>query len=84
LPEAGITTTTTLPPQPPDDAPLEVREKFEEAVDLYSGDYDDYVPIGSTVTVAERRVIIAVTSAVVIATPAVPSGSGRGRSKATR
>jgi len=61
-----------------------VREKFEEAVDLYSGDYDDYVPIGSTVTVAERRVIIAVTSAVVIATPAVPSGSGRGRNKATR
>jgi len=61
-----------------------VREEFEEAVDIYSGDYDDYTPIGSTVTVAERRVIIATTSVVIIAAPSVPSVSGRGRSKAAK
>ena len=75
----GATTTTTLPPPPPEDAPVEVREAFEAEVDIYSGDYDEYVPIGSTVTVAERRVIIAATSVVVIAP--VPTASGRGRAK---
>jgi len=54
-----------------------VREEFEQTVDIYSGDYDEYVPIGSTITVAERRVIIAITSVVVI----VPSPSGRTRSR---
>jgi hypothetical protein len=42
------------------DAPTEVREAFEEEIDIFSGATDTYVPIGSTVPVKTRRALIAI------------------------
>lgn len=43
------------------DAPTEVRESFEEEIDIFgSGAVDTYVPIGSTVPVKTRRALIAI------------------------
>jgi hypothetical protein len=41
------------------DAPTEVREAFEEAVNVFDGAVDSYVPIGSTVPISTRRLVIA-------------------------
>jgi len=49
------------------DAPQEVREAFEEAIDIFAGATDTYVPVGSTVPVATRRAIIAVAGVITIA-----------------
>ncbi len=46
----------------------EVRAAFEESVDVFGGQVDTYVPIGSSVPVKTRRVLIA---AAVAAAPAV-------------
>jgi len=42
-------------------APEEVREAFEEEVDVFGSGFDDYVPLGSEVPVSTRRTLIAVT-----------------------
>lgn len=44
------------------DAPTEVREAFEENVDVFGAGFDDYVPLGSTVPVETRRTLIAVAA----------------------
>ena len=44
------------------DAPDEVKEQFENQTNIFDGSHDDYVPVGSTVSVAERRTIIAATT----------------------
>ena len=41
-------------------APEEVREAFEEEVDVFGAGFDDYVPLGSEVPVSTRRTLIAV------------------------
>jgi len=41
------------------DAPTEVREAFEEAINIFDGAVDSYVPIGSTVPISTRRLVIA-------------------------
>ena len=43
-------------------APLEVRQAFEETIDIFSDDFGDYVPLGSTVPVDIRRTLIAVAA----------------------
>jgi len=50
------------------DAPTEVRAAFEEAINLFDGSTDTYVPLGSNVPVKTRRVVIAV-SALFVAAP---------------
>lgn len=50
-------------------APVEVKEKFEATVNIYSGDFDNYVPVGSTIPVEQRRVLIAI-GATTLAAPA--------------
>jgi acetylornithine deacetylase/succinyl-diaminopimelate desuccinylase-like protein len=52
------------------DAPTEVREAFEEEIDIFSGATDTYVPIGSTVPVKTRRALIAITTVMSVA-PAI-------------
>ncbi len=42
------------------DAPVEVREAFEESVNVFGGGLDTYVPIGSTVPVGTRRTLLAI------------------------
>ena len=44
------------------DAPDEVKKQFENETNIFDGSHDDYVPVGSTVSVAERRTIIAATT----------------------
>lgn len=55
--------------QPPSDASLEQKLDFESKVDLFSGEYDNYVPIGSTITVAQRRTIVAATAVLIMFSP---------------
>ena len=50
------------------DAPLEVRESFEEEINIFSGAVDTYVPIGSAIPVSQRRVLIVVTVTMLAAT----------------
>jgi hypothetical protein len=49
------------------DAPTAVREAFEDAVNIFSGATDKYVPIGSTIPIGQRRVLIAVTAVTTLA-----------------
>lgn len=46
------------------DAPQEVRKAFEESVNIFGGQVDSYVPVGSTIPVSQRRALIAITAAV--------------------
>ena len=55
--------------QPPPDAPLEERLEFESKVDIFSGEYDEYVPVGSTITVAQRRTVVAATAVLIMFAP---------------
>jgi hypothetical protein len=48
-------------------APTEVREAFEEEVDVFKAGFDDYVPLGSNIPVSERRTLIAVTAGITLA-----------------
>jgi hypothetical protein len=54
---------------PPENASYEAKQEFEAQVNIYSGEYDDYVPAGSTITVAERRTIVAVTAVAIMFAP---------------
>lgn len=49
-------------------APIEVREAFEEEINIFDGAVDSYVPIGSTVPISTRRLVIA-ASAMLSAVP---------------
>lgn len=51
-------------------APVEVRETFEEKVDVFSGDYSNYVQVGSKITVEDRKTVIVAATAITVATSA--------------
>lgn len=51
------------------DAPDDVKEEFQDQINVFGGQFDNYVPTGSEVSVGARRVIVAAT-AVVFAMPA--------------
>lgn len=44
------------------DAPTEIREVFEDTVNVFSAGFNDYVPLGSKISVAGRRAVVAVTA----------------------
>jgi hypothetical protein len=48
-------------------APTEVRQAFEEKVDIFKAGFDDYVPVGSNIPVGTRRTLIAVTAGITLA-----------------
>lgn len=52
----------------------DVKSIFEETVNVYSGQFDSYIPSGSKITVGERRVLIAVTAVTVVAGAPAPAG----------
>jgi len=56
------------------DAPLEVKEAFEEEINVFAGVFDTYVAIGSAIDVGSRRTVIAVS--VVTGTVALGAASG--------
>jgi len=66
------------------DAAEGVRGAFEEAINIFAGVVDTYVPLGSNVTVGERRTLAAATAAMSTLTAAAPvagaSGPGSGSS----
>jgi hypothetical protein len=64
------------------DAPEEVRNSFEEEINVFEGAVDTYVPLGSEVSVGVRRAVIAATAVLSItALPTSPSsGSSSGGS----
>jgi hypothetical protein len=47
------------------EAPKEVREAFEAAINVFTGLFDSYVMVGSTIPVEERRTLVAVSSTMV-------------------
>jgi hypothetical protein len=49
------------------DAPTEVREAFEEKVDIFKEGLDDYIPTGSNIPVGQRRALIAIGAAITAA-----------------
>jgi hypothetical protein len=53
----------------------DVREAFEEQINVFSGAVDSYVPLGSNVPVSTRRVVIAVSAAL----SAVPTPTRKSR-----
>lgn len=70
--EAQLITTLTS-------APDSVKSTFEGAIDVYGAGFDDYVPTGSTVDVATRRSVIAVTTVMAVAgTAGAAPGAGGG------
>jgi len=48
-------------------APLEIREQFEDTIDIFGEGLDDYTPTGSNIPVGERRTLIAATLGISIA-----------------
>jgi hypothetical protein len=48
-------------------APTEIREEFEDTIDIFGEGLDDYTPTGSTIPVGERRTLIAVTAGITLA-----------------
>jgi hypothetical protein len=60
------------------DAPVEVKEAFEEEIDVYGDGFDEYVPTGSEIPVGERRTLIAATAALATAAAAGAAGGSTG------
>ena len=67
------------------EAPDEVKDEFESEVNIFEGGFDDYVAEDSTITVEERRVVVAATtvSAVAAARPAIQTRPIMGTSPAS-
>lgn len=61
------------------DAPDEVREAFEEEINVFEGAFDNYVPTGSEISVSERRVVVAASAVLSIsyAVTSAPVVSGQ-------
>jgi hypothetical protein len=47
------------------EAPKKVRQAFEAAINVFTGLFDSYVMVGSTIPVEERRTLVAVSSTMV-------------------
>jgi hypothetical protein len=62
------------------DAPEEIKNTFEETIDIYGEGLDDYVAVGSQVDVGSRRTLIAATTAVAAITAAGAATGGPGGS----
>lgn len=76
-----LMTTTTLAPEPVESSsslPTETLPPAEE-VDLFDGTHDDVVPAGSTISVAQRRTVVAVSAVFFIAIPRPSSQSSSRR-----
>lgn len=55
--------------EPPADASPEEKAAFESQVNVFSGAYDNYVPLGSKISVAQRRTVVAVTAVFIMLAP---------------
>lgn len=67
------------------EAPEDVKKVFEATVNIFGEGFDSYTPVGSNVTVRERKVIIAATGVLFVApTVSVSSSSGSQSSDSRR
>jgi hypothetical protein len=66
--EAALVETLT-------NAPDDIKNTFENEIDIFGEGLDDYVPVGSEIDVKARRTLIAVTAAITTLT-ASPASSG--------
>lgn len=64
------------------DAPEGVRAEFENQINIFGGKFDSYVPLGSTVSVGTRKVIVA-ASGVLFMAPTVAVSSATTSSSST-
>lgn len=55
------------------DAPTEVKQEFEQTINVFSGQFDTYVPDGSTISVGARRAVVAVTAVSFMLPAPVPT-----------
>lgn len=53
------------------EAPTEVREAFEDEIDIFKSGLDTYVPVGSNVPVGTRRTLVAITAGITLAAAGV-------------
>ena len=58
-------------------APDEVKQEFEETINVFSGQFDTYVPSGSTISVGARRAVVAVTAVTFMLPAPVPTTRSR-------
>jgi hypothetical protein len=58
------------------DAPEEVKNAFEETIDVYAAGLDDYVAVGSNIDVGSRRTLLAATTAMASVTVAAAGSTG--------
>jgi len=58
------------------EAPAEVKEAFEEEINVFGGQFDTYVPANSVISVGERRVVVA-AGAIIAAAPITVSSRRR-------
>jgi hypothetical protein len=70
--EAALVETLT-------DAPEEIKESFEGAIDIYGEGLDEYVPTGSNLDVGTRRTFLAATT---VLSASITLGGGTGGSPA--
>jgi len=66
------------------DAPEEVRAAFEDTINVFSGKFNSYVPIGSNINVGQRKVLIAASGALFLAPPVVSTSSSGTQSDSRR
>ena len=56
------------------EAPTEVREAFEEEINVFEGGFDEYIPTDSVISVGARRVVVAATTvSFILPAPVVSS-----------
>ena len=58
------------------EAPVAVRDAFQEEINVFGGVFDGYYPLGSMIDVGTRRVVVAGTG-VLISAPVVASRRGK-------
>ena len=63
------------------DAPEEIKATFEKEVDVFGGKFDNYVPTGSTISVAKRRTVVVVSAVFFVMPLPVPTSSVRNETR---
>ena len=61
-------------------AATDVKESFEEQINVFAGVFDTYVALGSQINVGDRRTVIAVAAVAAVAGAASAMGGGSGSS----
>lgn len=55
----------------------EVKDAFENTINIFAEGFDDYVPLGSSITVGQRRTVVGVTAVSFMMPTPVPASAGR-------